>query len=107
MKRLFVSLELSSTITQLLQQLDPKLNGVRWLATRQMHLTLSFLGNVSSEIEENLKTHLASISWKGFFLPIVGCGQFPVKGRPKILWIGVRPGHPHLFQLRKRVQEAA
>ena len=107
MKRLFVSLELTSTITQLLQELDPKLHGVRWLETQQMHLTLSFLGKVSSEIEDNLRTNLSSISWKAFFLPIIGCGKFPAKGRPKILWIGVGTGHPRLFQLRKRVQEAA
>jgi 2'-5' RNA ligase len=106
-KRLFVSLELPPSVTQRLAELDPHLRGVRWLEAEQMHLTLSFLGNVSGEIEEALKNNLEAFSWKPFFLPISGLGTFPGKGRPNILWIGVGTGHPHLFQLHKRVQEAA
>ncbi len=106
-KRLFVSLELTRSVTQRLALLDPHLRGVRWLAQEQMHLTLSFLGDVSEHVEEELKTNINAIAWKAFFLPISGLGTFPGKGRPNILWIGVGTGHPHLFQLHKRVQEAA
>jgi 2'-5' RNA ligase len=106
-KRLFVSIELPHSITQRLEELDPHLRGVRWLSPEQMHLTLSFLGNVSSDVAEVLQKNLSAIDWKAFFLPISGLGIFPGKGRPNILWIGVGRGHPHLFQLHKRVQEAA
>ena len=106
-KRLFVSLELPQSMTQRLAELDPHLRGVRWLAPEQMHLTLSFLGNVPGDIEEALKKNLAAIEWKAFFLLISGLGTFPGQGRPSILWVGVGTGHPHLFQLHKRVQEAA
>ena len=105
-KRLFVSIELPDSLTRSLAELDPHLRGVRWLEPRQMHLTLSFLGNVSSEIQETLSEKLRAISWKPFFLPLIGLGTFPAKGWPKIIWIGVGSGHPHLFQLHKRVQEA-
>jgi RNA 2',3'-cyclic 3'-phosphodiesterase len=107
MKRLFVSIELSRSVTQTLSELDPHLRGVRWLAPEQMHLTLSFLGNVLEDVEEKLKANLAAIEWKAFFLPLTGFGAFPGKGRPNVIWIGVGSGHPHLFQLHKRVQEAA
>jgi len=106
-KRLFVSIELPESVTQRLAEIDPHLGGVRWLEPRQMHLTLSFLGSVSSETQELLMEKLRAISWKSFFLPLVGFGTFPGKGWPKIVWIGVGTGHPHLFQLHKRVQEAA
>lgn len=106
-KRLFVSVELPHSVTQRLAELDPHLRGVRWLTPAQMHLTLSFLGDVSEEIDESLRKNLNAIAWKAFFLPISGLGTFPGKGRPSILWIGVGTGHPHLFQLHKRVQEAA
>jgi RNA 2',3'-cyclic 3'-phosphodiesterase len=105
-KRLFVSIELPESVTKLLAELDPHLRGVRWLEPEDMHLTLSFLGNVSSETQERLMEKLRAISWKSFFLPLVGLGAFPSKGWPKIVWIGVGTGHPHLFQLHKRVQEA-
>jgi 2'-5' RNA ligase len=105
-KRLFVSIDLPESITQTLATLDPHLRGVRWLEPRQMHLTLAFLGSVPAEIQETLSEKLKAISWKSFFLPLVGLGTFPSKGWPKIIWIGVGTGHPHLFQLHKRVQEA-
>ena len=105
-KRLFVSIELPESITKSLAELDPHLRGVRWLEPRQMHLTLAFLGNVGTEIQETLSEKLRAISWKSFFLPLIGLGTFPSKGWPKIIWIGVGSGHPHLFQLHKRVQEA-
>jgi 2'-5' RNA ligase len=106
MKRLFVSIELPEPVTNLLADLDPGVRGVRWLERRQMHLTLAFLGNVSPEIQDTLAEKLRAISWKSFFLPLTGLGTFPSKGWPKIIWIGVGTGHPHLFQLHKRVQEA-
>jgi 2'-5' RNA ligase len=105
-KRLFVSIELPESIRQHLSEMDPHLRGVRWLEPRQLHLTLSFLGKVTSETQEILMGKLRAISWKSFFLPLVGLGIFPSKGWPKIVWIGVGTGHPHLFQLHKRVQEA-
>ena len=105
-KRLFVSIELPESITERLAELDPSLRGVRWLEPRQMHLTLAFLGNVSTELQAILSEKLEAISWKPFFLPLIGLGTFPSKGWPKIIWIGVGTGHPHLFQLHKRVQEA-
>jgi 2'-5' RNA ligase len=36
-----------------------------------------------------------------------GVGAFSSGGAPKIIWIGVGKAHPHLFQIHKRVQEAA
>lgn len=106
-KRLFVSLELPHSITERLAALDPHLRGVRWLEPGQMHLTLSFLDDVPGNVEEALRKNLEAIEWRSFFLPLIGVGAFPGKGRPNVIWIGVGTGHPHLFQLHKRVQEAA
>lgn len=106
-KRLFVSIELPRSVTERFAELDSHLRGVRWLAPEQMHLTLSFLDNVPADVAENLRTNLAAIEWKAFFLPLAGFGAFPTKGRPNVIWVGVGRGHPHLFQLHKRVQEAA
>jgi 2'-5' RNA ligase len=106
-KRLFVALELPASVRQNLAALDPGIRGVRWVEAGQMHLTLSFLGQVDGDAEENFCGALSTISWNAFFLPIRGLGVFPTRGRPKIIWIGVGTGHPHLFQLHKRVQEAA
>ena len=106
-KRLFVSLELPAPIAETLVRLNPHLPGVRWSAVEQIHLTLAFLGRVPPEEEEKLRARLLAIQFTSFFLPLNGIGTFPAKGRPKIVWLGVGRGHPHLFQLHKRVTDAA
>ncbi len=92
---------------KVLVDLDPHIHGVRWVAGDQMHLTLGFFPDVPEDVELALREKLSAIEFGAFFLPIEGLGRFPPKGAPKIVWIGVGSGHPHLFQLHKRVQEAA
>src|SRR5882762_9178023 len=106
-KRLFVAIDLPDSTRQLLAGLDPHIRGVRWTEPAQMHLTLAFFGDVSDDIELALSEKLSAIEFGAFFLSIVGIGTFPPKGPPKIIWIGLGKTHPHLFQIYKRVQEAA
>ena len=106
-KRFFVAIELPESTKRLLVDLDPQIHGVRWLDAGQMHLTLGFFADVPEDVDLKLREKLSAIVFGAFFLPIIGVGTFPPKGPPKIIWIGVGRGHPHLFQLHKRVQEAA
>ena len=106
-KRLFVAIDLPDSTRQLLVDLDPHLRGVRWTVPDQMHLTLGFLGDVPEDVELKLREKLSAIEFGAFFLPVNGIGAFSSKGAPKIIWIGVGKAHPHLFQIHKRVHEAA
>ena len=106
-KRLFVAIDLPDSTCQLLADLDPHIRGVRWTESNQMHLTLGFFGDVPEDIELKLREKLSAIDFGGFFLPLNGVGKFSSRGAPKIIWIGVGKAHPHLFQIHKRVQEAA
>ena len=105
--RLFVAIDLPDLTRQLVAGLDPHIRGVGWVDPAQMHLTLSFFSDVPDEIDLALREKLSAIEFGAFFLPIVGVGTFSAKGAPKIIWIGVGKAHPHLFQIHKRVQEAA
>jgi RNA 2',3'-cyclic 3'-phosphodiesterase len=106
-KRLFVAIDLPESIKHLLVDLDPQIRGVRWIEPDKMHLTLGFFADVLDDVDPTFREKLGAIAFGAFFLPIIGVGTFPPKGEPKIIWIGVGRGHPHLFQLHKRVQEAA
>jgi len=106
-KRLFVAIDLPESTRQLLADLDPRIRGVRWTEPDQMHLTLGFFGDVREDVDLALREKLGAIEFGAFFLPVAGIGTFSTKGAPKIIWIGVRKAHPHLFQIHKRVQDAA
>jgi 2'-5' RNA ligase len=105
--RLFVSIDPPKSVRNILADLDPQIRGVRWTARDQLHLTLGFFPDVGEEMELSLREELSAIKFRAFFLPVEGVGTFPPKRLIKIIWIGIGSGHPHLFQLHKRVQEAA
>jgi len=106
-KRLFVAIDLPESTKRLLVDLDPQIRGVRWIEPEKMHLTLGFFDDVPDDVDLTFREKLSAIVFGAFFLPIGGIGTFPPKGEPKTISIGVGRGHPHLFQLHKRVQEAA
>lgn len=104
-KRLFIGLELPASCQAELAALDPHIKGLRWLPAAQMHLTMSFLGEVAPADEERLREALAEVRVPPFFLPIQGVGTFGGP-HPSVVWAGVGRGHPHLFALHKHIQDA-
>ena len=104
-KRLFVGLELPEKSRVELSEIDPRVKGLRWLPAEQLHLTMSFLGDVDGVHEERLREMLATVQVPPFFLPIAGVGTFGGE-RPSVVWAGVGKGHPHLFALHQHIQDA-
>lgn len=105
-KRLFIGLDLPDACKTELAEMNPGLRGVRWVQPRQMHLTLSFIGDVDDEHEAALRESLLQVRVPPFFLPLQGAGLFKARGVPSVVWIGVGKGHPHLFALHHHVQDA-
>jgi len=103
-KRLFVALELPPPTRERLAGLDPGIRGVRWMAAEQMHLTMSFLGELEADANARLRDVLAGVRVGSFFLPLTGVGVFGGE-RPTVVWAGVGKGHPHLFALHKRIHD--
>lgn len=106
-KRLFVAIDIPEGVAQLLVRLNPQLANVSWLSEDKIHLTVSFLGQVDPSRDAIFIEKLLAIRFVAFFLPVAGLGTFPPKGRPRVVWVGVGSGHPQLFHLHKKVQEAA
>lgn len=106
-QRLFIAIDLPHKMADSLVALDPDYRGLVFSAPEQIHLTLAFFAGVEPVTADLLKEKIGAISFRAFFLPVTGLGTFSKKGAPQILWIGVGHAHPHLFQLHKRVNEAA
>jgi 2'-5' RNA ligase len=105
-KRLFVALGLPQSCKEALLKLDPHLTGLRWIPAEQLHLTLSFLGDVDPLAEERLQQALRTVRVPPFLLPLRGMGAFYGSGLVSVVWVGVGKGHPHLFALHRYVQDA-
>ena len=110
--RTFVSVSVPKEIVNIQSMLkstvEPKGVKVRWVMNGKMHLTLKFLGNTTQWSIDNLNEALfnAVKSAKVINLSISGTGAFPVKGRPNVLWLGIKGDIDELKQLTVNINNS-
>jgi 2'-5' RNA ligase len=105
-ERLFVAITLPETVRASVANLAEPLHGVSWVRPEQLHVTVRFLGDVATERIAGMCERLAAISVEPFLLPVETVGAFPPKRPPRVIWVGTGAGHPRLFQLRQRLDDA-
>ena len=64
---------------------------IRWVPVHNVHLTLIFLGDISSSSLDLIKQMLTAeaVQHKCFEMQMDGIGAFPNPRRPRVLWIGL------------------
>jgi 2'-5' RNA ligase len=103
--RLFIAIEFPDELKKQLEGMHTDIPGSRWVPMEQIHLTLSFLGEVDDATLDPLTGALATIKAPGFDLCFSGTGCFPDRRRPRALWVGLEP-EPLLNSLASLVREA-
>jgi RNA 2',3'-cyclic 3'-phosphodiesterase len=103
--RLFIAIELPDDVKRELGRLWTDIPGARRVPTEQIHLTLSFLGEVKEADIERLTGELSRIQVTEFWLCFSVTGCFPGRRRARVMWIGLEP-HPRLKYLAAGVREA-
>lgn len=107
LQRLFVALSLPAFVRAAVAELQhPPLPGFRWTPSERLHLTLKFIGEVEAALVDDVIHALDQIHVEPFYVPVEGVGQFPQRGAPQVAWVGVGRGHPRLFQLQYRIENA-
>jgi 2'-5' RNA ligase len=103
--RLFVAVELPDEIKDRLVALSSGLHGARWVDPAQMHLTLRFIGEVDRPQADDVAGALGQVYAPRFDVELAGLGEFSARGRPSVLWAGVRP-NAALAALQSRIESA-
>lgn len=103
MKRLFVAIDLPTGIKDELGEICSGIAGAKWVRREQMHLTLRFIGEVDDQRFETIKSGLSEVQAVPFTMRLEGVGQFPEKGKPRVLWVGVRAPNS-LTQLQQQIE---
>ena len=88
MIRLFAGIAIAPALAAGLEPLAAGIPGARWVAARNLHLTLRFIGEVEDGIAEDVHLSLATIASPGFALTLETLGTFGHR-RPHTLWLGV------------------
>src|SRR3989304_8769979 len=111
--RVFLAVDLDSEVrgrlAELERELRPLARRARWVRPEGLHLTLRFFGEVSAEGVESLAASLseAFAGLPAFALDFRGCGAFPARGDPRVLWVGVPKPSAALFELQSRAEAVA
>lgn len=105
MPRLFVALDLPETLKNTLNAICRGIPGTRWLPPNQLHLTLRFIGDVDDSTFREIKNGLSSNDLPPISCHLSGIGCFPSKGRPRVIWVGVRDEATGLTTLQRQVEK--
>ena len=103
-----VSPEVQRAIEDLIAALRTHNDGIKWVSSVNLHLTLKFLGPaVPIEKIHRIQPELEGIAadTAPFELEATGVGGFPSLSRPNVLWVGLRSDR--LTELAARVDDAA
>jgi RNA 2',3'-cyclic 3'-phosphodiesterase len=98
--RLFIALLLPNAIKKdleaIVSDLKPRVSGVRWVAAKNMHLTLKFMGETQEEKVGPISQLLEKVASgrKPLTVTLDRIGGFPNLKTPRVVWVGLNGVEP-------------
>lgn len=107
----FVAVRIDGAVAQtkrLVERLEKEIEGVRWVAPDQFHVTVKFLGDMDNRILPSVCTELSKAceSVSAFPASLSGLGTFPKGKPPRVIWAGVNEGRQWLTELYDRLDQS-
>lgn len=108
--RTFIAIKLTSEIISNISRVQEELKRtaleVKWVKPENIHLTLKFLGYITLEELEKVKTStreaLKTVS--PFEVSVSGLGAFPKIDYPRVIWIGIDKGGEELKRMATQLE---
>lgn len=105
MHRLFVALRPPVSARASLRACMGGVPGARWQDNEQLHLTVRFVGEVTTPCAEDIAAALSGVAAPAPEVTITGVGTFDRRGRVDTIWARVEPTPP-LLALHRKVDQA-
>lgn len=109
--RSFIAVNLNPEIKEYLTSLQANLNvpetRIKWVEKNNLHLTMKFLGYISLEQTELIKSILKEITsrYSPFIIKLSSnIGIFPTYKMPRIIWVGIKEGINELKELYNSIE---
>jgi 2'-5' RNA ligase len=94
--RIFIALDIPAEIRGCLAEYMERARSyapdARWARVEGLHVTLKFVGEVSEELVEKMKSALVQVKAPSFQVKFEGVGFFPNAKSPRVFWAGVDGG---------------
>ena len=92
--RVFISIELPQHIKDTLYDIQKQIGSenakIRWVAKKNLHLTLKFFSKISPDKLEKIKEKLTDLRFKPFKVKLDKLGFFPSQDLIRVLWVGLQ-----------------
>jgi len=107
--RSFVSIDLDdrqvlSRVLSILSTLKSLGGDLKPVEPENIHLTLKFLGNVSTARLAEVKVALQQLAFPAFSVEIKGAGAFPNLNHMSVIWVGIEEGWSQVEQIYEQVE---
>ena len=108
--RSFISIDLEdkqvlSRIASILSSLQALGGDLKAVEGENIHLTLKFLGSVSTPRLAEVKSSLKQLTFQSFTAEIKGAGAFPNLKHMNVIWVGVNEGWTQVEQIYEQVEK--
>lgn len=106
--RAFISIELPKEAKDELWKLTEELKelaSVKWVAKKNYHVCLKFLGEVSEEQIEKIKAQLKKIRFEHFEVSLGKTGVFPNESRINVVWVDLEPANK-IINLQSEIEDS-
>ncbi len=109
--RTFIAIELPESIKDFLSRIQDQLKGsqadVKWVAPRNIHLTLKFLGEVNEKKLDEITCILEDTAKnkRPFYIRIFSLGAFPKINSPRVIWVGIDKGDNETKGIARELEE--
>ena len=107
-KRIFIGIpvkvSLETILVMIQTTIDTPFGDIKWVYGKNLHLTLSFLGNLEQIKIDELKKLFETIK---FGLPfncvLTYTGIFPNQEEPRVFWLGVEKGKDRIIEIVEQI----
>jgi 2'-5' RNA ligase len=108
--RSFISIDLEdpqilSRVASILSSLQSVGGDLKPVERENIHLTLKFLGNVSTPRLGEVKVSLQQLDFPAFTAEIKGAGAFPNLNHMNVIWVGVNEGWSQVERIYEQVEK--
>ncbi len=98
--RCFIGIHLPEVIKDYIYEIQKEIGHenakIKWIAKKNLHITIKFLGNLDEEKLKVTREVLGDVKFKKFKLELGELGYFSSYNKIRVIWVDLKPPYPLL-----------
>lgn len=95
--------EIIAKLEEIQREIQSSEADLRLVERENLHITMRFLGDISSSMADRIVDMLKQIKFEAFTASLHGVGVFPKMAFPRVIWAGVNKGKENLVDIYRQL----